>query len=245
MKCKLCGKDKKLVKAHIIPEALYKPLLDRGRPLKILSNIPGVHPKKSHVGIYDMGILCRECETIFSPWDDYAQKLLLAKPIPENYRTQNGQKLAYEIAGVDYAKLKLFFISVLWRASVSRQQFFSRVSVGTFEPQLKQMILESNPGDADTFAVTLAQFDHPLGTAMLDPHPDKHFGISYYRFYMAGYIAYIKADARPAPDFMGLLKLRPDKPLTILLRDLEGSKDFQVMQDIVKSPRHGSDLTSH
>ena len=34
------------------------------------------HVKRSPIGVYDPDILCAECDAIFAPWDDYAQKLL-------------------------------------------------------------------------------------------------------------------------------------------------------------------------
>jgi hypothetical protein len=193
------------------------------------------YAKKSPVGVYDTGIVCAQCESIFSPWDDYAQKLLLAKPIEDQYVIKDGQKIAYVETGIDYAKLKLFFISLLWKAAVSNHYFFSRVNVGPFEPQLRRMILKGDPGDPDTFAITVAKFEDSLGTILMNPHPERWRDINYYRFYLAGYMAYIKVDRRPTPDFMGELALNPERPLFIILRDLKTSKDFKVMQNIARS----------
>lgn len=235
MNCKLCGKDKKLVRAHIIPKSLWKPLFDDKQPPQIHSNAPTFYSKKSSVGVYDTGILCAQCESIFSPWDDYAQKLLLAKPSEKNYVMENGQRIAYVETAIDYTKLKLFFISLLWKAAVSNHYFFSRVNVSAFEPQLRRMILKSDPGDPDTFSIMVAKFEDTLGTIVLNPHPERWRDINYYRFYLAGYMAYIKVDRRHAPDFMDELALNPEKPLIIILRELRTSKNFKVMQNIAKS----------
>ena len=234
MNCKLCGKDKKLVRAHIIPKSLWKPLFDE-QPPQIHSNAPTVDDKKSLVGVYDTGILCAQCESIFSPWDDYAQKLLLAKPSENNYVMENGQRIAYVETSIDYAKLKLFFISLLWKAAVSNHYFFSRVNVGSFEPQLRRMILKGDPGDPDTFAIMMAKCEDRLGTIVLNPQPERWDEINYYRFYLAGYLAYIKVDRRPTPNFMSVLALDPEKPLIISVRALKTSKDFKIMHDIAMS----------
>jgi hypothetical protein len=54
MKCKLCGVDKKLVKAHIIPEAFFKPLRSgKNAPLLIR---PGDYVKRAPIGVYDKTI---------------------------------------------------------------------------------------------------------------------------------------------------------------------------------------------
>ena len=52
----------------------------------------------------------------------------------------------YEIADFDYARLKLFFISVLWRAHLSQDQFFDAVDLGPWQSTARQMIWEGDPG---------------------------------------------------------------------------------------------------
>jgi len=235
MNCKLCGKDKKLIRAHIIPKSLWKPLFDAKQPSEIHANTPTFNAKKSLVGVYDTGIVCAQCESVFSPWDDYAQKLFLAKPMEKKYVIKNGQKIAYVESAIDYAKLKLFFISLLWKAAVSNHYFFSRVNVGSFEPQLRRMIQKGDPGDPDMFAVVMAKCEKPLGTTIFTPHPERWWDITYYRFYLAGYAVYIKVDRRPAPDCMGELALDPERPLIIIVRDLKSSKDFKIIQNIARS----------
>ena len=215
MHCKLCGKDKKLVRAHIIPKSLWKPLFDDEQTPQAHSAAPTFNEKKTPVGVYDTGILCAHCESIFSPWDDYAQKILLSKPIEEQYVIKNGRKIAYIETAIDYAKLKLFFISLLWKAAVSNHYFFSRVNVGPFEPQLRRMILKGDPGGPDTFAVVISKCENRLGSIVLNPQAERWGEINYYRFYVAGYMVYIKADRRPAPDYMSELALSPEKPLFV------------------------------
>lgn len=234
MICKLCGKDKKLVRAHIIPKSLWKPLFDE-QPPRINSSAPTVDNKRSPVGVYDTEILCAQCESIFSPWDDYAQKLLLADPSERNYLIENGHRIAYVEISIDYAKLKLFFISLLWKAAVSNHYFFSRVNVGSFEPQLRRMILKGDPGEPDAFAVMIAKCEDRLGTIVLNPQPERWNEINYYRFYLAGYMVYIKVDKRHTTDFLNELALNPEKPLIISMRALKTSKDFKMMQDIARS----------
>ena len=233
MKCKLCNQEKRLVKAHIIPRSLYKPLLEGGQPLSVLSTFPASHPQISRIGFYDSEILCQECEKLFSPWDDYAQNILLARFQEENYLFSNGKKIALKVE-VDYAKLKLFFVSLLWRASVSKFYFFKKINLKPLEELLKEMILNCDPGDAETFAVVLTKYEDPLGTVMMDPHRHRFDGINYCRFYLAGYQIYIKTDKRPSADFLKELVIRPNGPLIILLRDLRKGKEFPLMLKTAK-----------
>jgi hypothetical protein len=70
---------------------------------------------------------------------------------------------------------------------------------------------------------------------VLTPQAEKWGEINYYRFYVAGYMVYIKVDRRPALDFMSEIALNPEKPLIISLRSLRTSKDFKILQDIARS----------
>lgn len=76
--CKLCGQQAKLVDAHIIPEAFFRDLQTPGAsPLQIVSNDSAMYPERSHIGVYDKNIVCKDCELKFVPWDSYAARLLI------------------------------------------------------------------------------------------------------------------------------------------------------------------------
>ena len=56
--CRLCLKDKNLIKAHIIPEGFFRLLRSGNRSPEMHSNSPGSFPKRMQVGTYDSNILC-------------------------------------------------------------------------------------------------------------------------------------------------------------------------------------------
>jgi hypothetical protein len=62
MICKGCGKDKKLVKSHIIPAAFFRDLTDGEDDLNLVSGDQIGIAKRSRTGIYDKSILCKDCE---------------------------------------------------------------------------------------------------------------------------------------------------------------------------------------
>ena len=232
MKCHLCLEERKLIKAHIIPESFFLPLRSGKKAPEIHSNIDGEYPKKSPIGIYDKSILCSKCDGLMGDWDNYAQQLLL-KDFSEDIAIHNGaKKAAYKIETFNYSKLKLFFISILWRASVSSHYFYSRVKLGPYQNMAREMILKKDPGSAEDFSVLVAKFSDPNVTGILDPHIDRFDGINFYRFYMTGFVIYIKVDKRSAPEFMKQLLIREGNPLWIILRDLHKSKDGQIMKQI-------------
>ncbi len=232
MICQLCGYDKKLIKAHVIPEGFFRQLRSKHRTQEIHTNKEGEYPKRALIGIYDKEILCAKCDNRLAPWDNYAQQVLLQSVSEDHGIYYNHQKIAYKIVDFDYKPLKLFFVSLLWRASVSTHKFYQRISVGPFEQKLKEMILSENPGPPLMFAVTLAKFSNPNIMPIMDPHQDKFEGINYCRFYLSGFVAYIKVDNLTVPNFIKELYLRPGTPIPIILRDVHHSKEWTVIKDI-------------
>jgi len=109
------------------------------------------------------------------------------------------------------------------------------VSTGPFERDLRKMITRAEPGAPDRFAVTLARFDDPAYTGMLDPHPARIVGVNYFQFYLAGFVAYIKVDRRPPPDPLCDLIVRDDAPIIVVLRSARESKDGALMRDIART----------
>ena len=235
MLCRLCQTEQRLIKAHIIPEGFFRSIGDPSETLEIYTNKPGTYPKRAPIGVYDKSILCRACDNVFSSWEKHAQDVLLRDFSDETAMYRGREKIGWTINTFNYRLLKLFFVSVLWRASVSTHVFHQRISTGPFEGNLRAMILAAEPGDPETFAVTLARFDEPAYTAMLDPHPQRFDGIRYCQFYLAGFVVYVKVDRRPSPDSLATFILRPDVPITVLLRSARDGKDAAVMRDLARS----------
>jgi len=234
MKCKLTGIEGKEVDAHIIPKSFHSIDPDERLPSRILSNIEGQHPKKTPKGIYDRSIVTEEGERIFSDWDNYAAKLLLKKETIFEPIRHNGEILAYQVAEYDYIKLKLFFLSVLWKASVSSLYFFRKVNLGSHEPRIRKALLSGNPFDTDWYPAIIAKWADDKRAGMMDPFKEKFDGVKYYRMYIGSYIVYYKVDQRLAGKTFRPFQLAKDSPLFIFSRELNESKELPILQKIVK-----------
>ena len=234
MNCRYCGEDKKLIKAHIIPEAFFRRIRGKQNSLRLFTNKANEFSKKSPIGVYDCNILCIECEKLFGNWDNYAQDFLKDVPIKASPLMDAGNVIGYEVQNYNYSLLKLFFISLLWRAGVSKHSFYAKVKLGPYESLIKEHIAEKKPGTGEDFSVTLAKFNHKL-VPFFDPHPEKFEGINYYRFYLGSYVAYIKTDKRKTPKFHSEVMIKPNMPLLIVGRELERSKEFPLMKKIAIS----------
>ena len=240
--CKRCGSFRHLVKSHVIPKAFFDLSFQAEEgPLKLFSNVEGFYPKKAPIGVYDT-ILCSECEEFFSDVDSYAADLLLngrgrftvVRGIYEN--------VAIKLDQYNYSLLKRFFMAVLWRAGVSGQSFFHKVSLGPYEDRLLKMLDAKDPGEADEFAVALASFDdHPVSSAIPDPFCRRK-PVRHYQFQLNRYVAYMKVDNRPFEPSCRDVQLRAGSPLVVILRSFGKSKEHQVARSIAQknaSYRHG------
>lgn len=165
--CKLCGSHKQLVKAHIIPEFLYKELYNDIHQTQYVDSNKNVELIKNlKTGIWDSEILCKECDgdILNARYDDYASKALwgyknLNLVLEGKYLIQD-PRITWQVwKNLDTGRLKLFFLSVLWRASVTKKSFFNDVSLGSLHEQnIKEMLMENNPGDLDDYPILLIRF---------------------------------------------------------------------------------------
>ena len=234
MNCKGCNKKVKLVKAHIIPESFFRYLREDENTLKLVPTDKDHYVKKAPIGIYDKDILCGECEAVFQDVDEYAAKLMLNDQNMSKLHDK-GDVVGYNLKDIDYQKLKLFVMSILWRASISGAEFYKNVRLGPLEFKLKEMIWNRDTGGSHDYSFVLGKFeeDGTLSKVILDPHPERWFGKRYYRFYLAGYVLYVKVDSQKTPDLWA--KFIPESnDIYILSRgEVRESKEFAMMRDAV------------
>ena len=112
MVCALCRRDRPLRRSHIYPEWIYKPLYDEKRRLEILSVVPEGRNEFKQKGLRE-NLLCDDCEQKISVWEGYARSIFVQPTKPLEYRREGAM---IQVLGLDYAKLKLFELSILWRA---------------------------------------------------------------------------------------------------------------------------------
>jgi hypothetical protein len=222
--CRLCGRFSPLVKAHILPRSFYTPIMHYGtHDSPSIKDVPIIarfddclaKPKQVQSGIWDKKILCRECDgDLFGPLDSYAARLLLSS---ENWicrqRDREGNPVLYSTRRYDYKRLKLFYMSLLWRAAATAHQFYADVKIGPWEILLRQSLLANNPGCMHSFSVTPFAYGGEYGTIITPPNRCRIKGVNYIRFrYPTGGFV-IKVDRRASPALLG--RLWKTKPIRV------------------------------
>jgi len=222
MVCKLCNLEKgKLCKAHLIPESFYRYLYQNNKvegSALYMVLFDKNYLKKSRIGLYDENILCKDCDNSLGQLDGYGKRVLL-DCVPRSVYSQNGNNI-FVLDNVDVPKLSLFFLSVLWRCSISLRPELSAVSLGTkFNNKIKDLLCE-NSVDISNFSIVITQYDYINNSykkSFLLPASFKIQGLNYYHVYFPnGYKILIKIDSRPQHIQLEPLTLKQNYPAYVV-----------------------------
>ena len=224
--CKLCGRTEKLVKSHIVPKALHSDVQPESDVMTIYSQTVA-HGQRSPTGVYGR-FLCQNCEKFFGPYDEYGVEFVKTHKTGVTGTPLSGSFKHGFTADIDYPKLKLWIMSMLWRADACDHGLFGRVNLGTrWRDILASNILSETPGNADFFSVTASLFDEgEYGQLfMADPHPERYSGVNYYRFYIyGGFTFFVKVDQRKQPAKLGPLSMSEGNQLVVIRRKFSKSE---------------------
>ena len=240
MICELCGASEDLGKSHIIPESFFVEAGSKNETLILATNKENEFPKKRPIGEYDSEILCKSCEKIFGDWDNHGKNLLIDEYKASNSIVENGQIIGHEISHFQYPKLKLFLLSMVWRAGASKRPFFDKVKLGPHQDRLREMIVANNPGSKDKYSAQVFSFrGMPNGYPILMPiRLMSTYGINYYRFYLGELFVDIKIDSRKTPSGFGIGEIKDGHPLFIASRNIREMSEYKIFKKIANSPNN-------
>src|SRR6185295_6749969 len=157
--CRLCQSvGEELRFSHVLPEFLYKPLRDeKHRYIGLeVTQQKGANRILLQKGIREY-LLCGDCEQRLAKYERYAAEVL--RKLPGTSRKPPGTVV--HVTGLNYTKFKLFQLSLLWRAGVSRQASFQEVNLGPHEERLRGMVLEGDPGKPTDYGCILMRTQGP------------------------------------------------------------------------------------
>ena len=119
--------EEKLCKAHIIPKCFY----DKEAFFCLYSANGTTDSKHYQNGAKDSNILCSKADGILGEYDKEAYNILIRDIEKHKIKNKNiYQYLAHEF---NYEKLRFFFISLVWRASISQLDCFKNINLKQYE----------------------------------------------------------------------------------------------------------------
>jgi hypothetical protein len=168
-------------------------------------------------------LLCDGCEQRLSVFEGYARSALIE--ISQVDWKAKGNLLV--LTGLDYAKFKLFQLSILWRAGISTRPEFRQVRLGPHEATLRSMLLASYPGPSQKYPCmmfALAHEDRMIDDLIAEPswtRVDTHYA---YRFVFGGLVWLYLVSSHALPKFFVGRYLASDGRCEIRLQQLTGMK---------------------
>jgi hypothetical protein len=148
--CRLCGEERQLRRSHIIPEFFYTDVYDDLHRLHLISADAPNKVRLHQKGVRER-LLCQECEQWLSPWEKYTREVFYGGCEIEILDTGS----TVTLRNLDYEKLKLFQLSMLWRMGIAEHQLFKDVTLGCHEDRLQEMIRSGDPGRAHDYGCFL------------------------------------------------------------------------------------------
>ncbi len=162
--CPLCGEYKLLCDSHILPEFIYRPAYDHTHTaVKIDIN-------KNKLGKTQKGfsewMLCTECEGLLNKWETYFASVWFHED--HRLRPHKLEEDLIFIRGLDYKKFKLFHLSLIWRAGVSKRSEFDAVRLGPHAEKIHIMLCDENPGEPEDYQFTCLALKDPKTLGFCD-----------------------------------------------------------------------------
>ncbi len=149
--CLLCGKFGELAKiSHIIPKFMYKGMENQTNKIAvtILKDSVKTETEIEH-RYFDKNIICLDCERVkLSQLDNYGNRVLFGdQKLIDSFRSSTLEYPEMKVCMIenfDYLRFKLFLLSVLWRANISKQMFFENINLSSRAELLRQAILSKD-----------------------------------------------------------------------------------------------------
>jgi hypothetical protein len=252
--CKLTRKEGRFVKSHIIPRALTDLALDK--VARIQYGGGNDRPSLRFTSWYDESLVIDEGERKLAKIDDDAIKVIEKLGISWRYFPLKQENVSRtNIDGTDFEiiqiqtdgqpVLKLFFLSLLWRASFSSRRECRTIRLDILSREKLRKIIngEVKPGFADFPCVLVLmttvgppQVDTPRRDRMAVPQiaPNIRPSEKIFRFFLNGLIVHI---GRKASDFRLAENWRwrnvgVSEKLILIGRPYEGSRQMEVIDSL-------------
>ncbi|HTQ32302.1 MAG TPA: hypothetical protein VMI53_13905 [Opitutaceae bacterium] len=233
--CRWCQQNTSLIRAHIIPKAFYVPIKGISDRVVILRPTEQKFTQFSSSGIFDSGILCSKCDAFLGRLDEYGLQIFKSPPSEADRVTQGGLS-GYNLKCDDVQRAKKFLLSVLWRASVSSQDFFKTVSLGQkYEDKIRQLITSgAQINEADFEFIVIRAFDHPYDGGIVPPFRVQFEGVTAQQLYLPYFKFIIRVDQRRFPSVASMVQFRPNSILQCLRLSYKDSIEEKIISSVTE-----------
>lgn len=223
--CKLLNVRRPRVKSHIIPQAFTRRVFPKFPFMEMDGEI---RPKRQWSSWYDGELVCDEAEKLFAKWDSYAAKVLADNGL--TFRSGKQRILDphkfIEIDGTHVEQIRLFGLSLLWRAAATKLEAFRDVELIPSNLEiLRRMLVNEDAGACTDFPMLLIAHSDGIECAPIGPMSVSNLqGVPFFRFFLDGVVAYIgKEPASKSASRFGKWLVGSDPALLLYTMPYEGS----------------------
>lgn len=238
-KCKLTHEEGFFVKSHIYPESVTRHDI-KGSPIYEVGE--GRRPRKRLTSWYDRGLCTLSGEKILASYDDWAVKCLRRHKLIWSGWGSDKADLSgatqildghyiRQVEGEDWNRLRLFYLSLLWRAAQSERAEFAEITVPAEDLEyLRQLVKDGDVGPLDFYPISLVQLTSRGPSHNLSPLSQEMAEFSLgaeaspiFRFYFQGLIAHIFRPKLGVSSDRAPFGIGTSDKLTLMARPYEGS----------------------
>lgn len=234
--CALTGEFGVFSKSHIIPKAFIRRVTD----LKFVIEDDRGFLRRELDACRDDHLMTAKGEKITADYDDAAIRLFRKYRL--TYATRrNKDTLEIEDTGLvpytiidlqtkDISYIKLFALSLLWRAAASTREEFANVTLETDErEELRLAVANYDAKDPSFFPCIFTVFDHATELVKVNPYVVQLLTDEFYRFFLDGVVCYVSKKSRPSEGSnFGLWNVGASSELHVLVLPSEGSFQDRV-----------------
>lgn len=152
--CALCKQPAILQKSHVIPNSIFR-RIKRTNAGRLISFTDSANSAiENTIDSWWDYLLCKRCEAWLGQYEKHSLETLRSE-----HRNAHAHEGGITFREFDYKSLKLFFVSLLWRAHVSTRAAFAKVMLpASLAEDARQSLLLAQPPKPRNFgcqAVTL------------------------------------------------------------------------------------------
>jgi hypothetical protein len=216
--CALCLKEAKLCRSHIVPEFIFSKLYGLDHEYHVLR---ADAPQKVIRRSLAEKLLCQCCEQKISVWEGYASQIIYGGGPTKPLRGTWVHHLL-QLHDLEYKPLKLFLMSLLWRAAATSIAELRAHDLGPEKEKLRVMLLEEDPGEPWQYGCFFTAV--MLGTSPADvifaPSPVSHEGYDCWRLVMGGFLLTYTVSSHAMPPGIVATFLQREGTMVISRKEL-------------------------
>jgi len=181
-----------------------------------------------NTGFFEKSILCANCDNErLSNLERYASSTIFKldslnrKPqiITEDIVAHDGLR-SVRYHNLDYSKIKLFLLSILWRAHISSNPFFESVQLGKYAEKIRIMLMNNDAGGEDFLETCIVKIENDGSRsykALIDFRKVKDDNNTFYVFNMNDYMYHFNISSYKKTSIFEKGRVRKDGTMDIAL----------------------------